>query len=356
MRAELTFTEAVKEAIDYCMYQDDSVFAIGEGVPDPKAIFGTTLGLRAKYGPDRVLDMPLSENALTGVCIGSALSGMRPILMHQRADFAFLSIDQIINNAAKWYYMFNGQANTPIVIRMIVGRGWGQGPQHSNSPQAMFAHIPGLKVIMPTNPKDAKGMLISAIEDDGPVICIEHRWTHHLKGDVPEEPYREPLGKARIMREGEDVTIAAFSYMTIEAISLADAFKKEGINIEVIDMRSASPLDHDTVVESVRKTGHLAILDTSWTTCGISAELSARVTEKGFKYLKKPPLRIALPDIPTPTSPPLSETFYPTADVVGRKILEMLSIQRSEDWEKVLSELRGNGPFDVPYLDFKGPF
>ncbi len=356
MRAELTFAEAVKEAIDYCMSKDDTVYAIGEGVPDPKAIFGTTLGLREKYGAERVLDMPLSENAMTGVCIGSALSGMRPILMHQRADFAFLSMDQIINNAAKWYYMFNGQANTPIVIRMIVGRGWGQGPQHSNSPQAMFAHIPGLKVIMPTNPQDAKGMLISAIEDDGPVICIEHRWTHHLKGSVPKEPYREPLGKARIAREGKDVTIAAFSYMTIEAISLADAFKKQGLSVEVIDMRCASPLDHDTVIQSVRKTGHLAILDTGWMTCGISAELSARVTEKGFKYLKKPPLRIALPDIPTPTSSSLSEIFYPTADIIGRKILEMLSIQNSEDWEKVLHELRGNGPFDIPYLDFKGPF
>ena len=356
MRAELTFTEAIREAIDHCMSQDDSVFSIGEGVPDPKAIFGTTLGLREKYGADRILDMPLSENAMTGVCIGSALSGMRPILMHQRADFAFLSMDQIINNAAKWYYMFNGQANTPLVIRMMVGRGWGQGPQHSNSPQSLFAHIPGLKVILPTNPHDAKGMLISAIEDDGPVICIEHRWIHHLKGRVPKEPYREPLRKARISREGNAVTIAAFSYMTIEAISLADAFKKRGISIEVIDMRCASPLDHETVLQSVRKTGHLVILDTGWMTCGISAELSARVTEKGFKYLKKPPLRIALPDIPTPTSPSLAEKIYPTANILGQEILKMLSIQNLEDWEKVLRELKGKGPFDVPYLDFKGPF
>jgi len=338
------------------MSQDESVFAIGEGVPDPKAIFGTTLGLRDKHGAERVLDMPLSENGMTGVCIGSALSGMRPILMHQRADFALLSIDQIINNAAKWHYMFNGEANTPIVIRMMVGRGWGQGPQHSNSPQALFAHIPGLKVIMPTNPHDAKGMLISAIEDDGPVICIEHRWTHHLKGNVPEEPYREPLDKARIAREGKDVTIAAFSYMTIEAISLAEAFKKQGLSIEVIDMRSASPIDHETVIQSVRKTGHLLILDTSWKTCGISAELSARVTEKAFKYLKKPPLRIALPDIPTPTSSSLAEDFYPTADVIGREILKILSVEISDDWERVFQELRGSGPFDVPYLEFKGPF
>ena len=307
MHAELTYSEAIRDAIDYCMSEDDRVFAIGEGVPDPKAIFGTTLGLREKYGPERVMDMPLSENAMTGVCLGSALSGMRPILMHQRADFAFLSMDQIINNASKWHYMFNGQANTPIVIRMMVGRGWGQGPQHSNSPQAFFAHIPGLKVIMPTNPQDAKGMLISAIEDDGPVICIEHRWTHHLKANVPKGPFREPLGKARIIRKGKDLTMAAFSYMTVEAISLADSFRKQGIDIEVIDMRSASPLDHETVLQSAQKTGHLVILDTGWMTCGISAELSARVTENGFKYLKKPPLRIALPDIHLPTSPSLAD-------------------------------------------------
>ena len=175
MRAELTFAEAVKEAIDYCISQDDSVFAIGEGVPDPKAIFGTTLGLREKYGADRVLDMPLSENAMTGVCIGSALSGMRPILMHQRADFAFLSMDQIINNAAKWHYMFNGQANTPLVIRMVVGRGWGQGPQHSKSFHSWFANLPGIRVAIPSTPFDAKGLLVDSIFSDMPTIIIEHR-------------------------------------------------------------------------------------------------------------------------------------------------------------------------------------
>ena len=261
MRLDITYAEAIREALDYCLGQDDDVFVIGEGVPDPKRIFNTTAGLLEKYGPKRIMDMPLSENALTGVCIGSALLGMRPVMVHQRADFAYLALDQIINNAAKWNYMFNGQGQVPIVIRMIIGRGWGQGPQHSSSPQALFSHIPGLKVVMPTRPHDAKGMLIEAIEDNGPVIFLEHRWLHHMKEPVPEGPFREPLGKARVARSGRSLTMAAFSYSVIEAIKIADVFKKYGIDIEVVDMRSASPMDHQTVVSSVRKTGHLLVLD-----------------------------------------------------------------------------------------------
>ena len=173
---EIKFGEAIREAIDICMRDDKSVFIIGEGVPDPRGIFGSTLGLKEKYGGDRVLDMPLSENGMTGVCIGAALKGMRPIMTHQRMDFALLSMDEIINNAAKWHYMFGGKINIPLVVRMIIGRGWGQGAQHSQNLQALFAHIPGLNVIMPTTPYDVKGLLISSVENNNPVIFIEHRW------------------------------------------------------------------------------------------------------------------------------------------------------------------------------------
>ena len=220
MRPDITYAEAVREALDFCLSQDKNVFVVGEGVPDPKKIFNTTAGLLEKYGPQRIMDMPLSENALTGVCIGSGLIGMRPVMVHQRTDFAYLALDQIINNAAKWHYMFNGQGQVPIVIRMMIGRGWGQGPQHSSSPQALFSHIPGLKVVMPARPHDAKGMLIQAIEDNGPVIFLEHRWLHHMKEPVPEEPFREPLGKARVVRSGDSLTLAAFSYSVIEATKI----------------------------------------------------------------------------------------------------------------------------------------
>ncbi|MEC7641182.1 MAG: transketolase C-terminal domain-containing protein [Nitrospinota bacterium] len=357
MRPDITYTEAVREALDFCLSDDENVFVVGEGVPDPKRIFNTTAGLLEKYGPQRIMDMPLSENALTGMCIGSGLVGMRPVMIHQRTDFAYLAFDQIINNAAKWNFMFNGQGQVPMVIRMMIGRGWGQGPQHSSSPQALFSHIPGLKVVMPSRPHDAKGMLIQAIEDNGPVIFLEHRWLHHMKEAVPEEPFREPLGKARIVRKGSSLTLAAFSYSVIEATKIADAFKKHGIEIETIDMRSASPMDHQTVAASVRKTGRLLVLDTSWITCGVAAELVARVSEEAFKELKAPPARVALPDLHAPTSPTLSKEFYPTPQGIGEKILKTLSIETSSDKGRhILNDLKTDGPLDVPFLDFKGPF
>ena len=353
---EITYAQAVREALIYCMEKDPRVYVIGEGVPDPKGIFGTTLGLRNQFGDERVLDMPLAENGMTGICMGTALTGMRPVMVHQRADFAFLAIDQLINNVAKWHYMFNGQAQVPIVIRLIIGRGWGQGPQHAFSPHALFAHVPGFKVVLPASAYDAKGMMISAIEDNNPVIFIEHRWLHHIVDKTPKEPYRVPLNKARKVRDGNDITLAAFSYMVVEAALISDVLKSHGISLEVIDMRSASPLDSSPVIESAIKTGRLIILDTGHVTGGIGAELQALVMEKAFGKLKVPPIRIGLPDIPTPTSPQLTEAYYPTADIIAKKILQMLNIYDKSDWEEVLSQLRGKGPKDVPYLNFTGPF
>tara|TARA_B100000686_G_scaffold84461_1_gene91286 strand:- start:943 stop:2010 length:1068 start_codon:yes stop_codon:yes gene_type:complete len=355
MRTEIKYSEAIREALDYCLGQNENVFIVGEGVPDPKGIFNTTMGLQEKYGSSRVMDMPLSENAMTGVCIGSSIVGMRPILIHQRADFSYLSLDQIINNASKWHYMFNGQVRVPLVIRMIIGRGWGQGPQHSSSPQALFSHFPGLKVVMPARPHDAKGMLIQAVQDDDPVIFFEHRWLHHIKELVPEEGYTESLGDARVLRRGDALTLVAFSYMVIEAIKISDVFKKYGVNIEVIDMRSTLPLDHETVLKSVNKTGRLVILDTSWVTCGISAELSARVCEGAFTKLQKPPERIALPDIPAPTTPALANNFYPTPETIGQQLLKYFP-QEKEKLYSAINELKSSSPLDVPYLDFTGPF
>jgi len=214
----LSYAQAIREGLDQAMEKDARVIVIGEGVPDPKAIFDTTAGLRDKYGDRRVFDMPLAENGMTGICIGAALSGLRPVMVHQRVDFALLAMDQLINNAAKWHYMFDGKASVPLVVRMIVGRGWGQGPQHSQSLQAMFAQAPGIRVIMPTTAYDAKGMLISAIEDNNPVLFIEHRWLHNIEGDVPDGDVRVPIGKAQKMKMGTDVTIISMSYMTIEAL------------------------------------------------------------------------------------------------------------------------------------------
>lgn len=357
-KRDITFAQAVREGIDQAMEQDARVIVIGEGVPDPKAIFNTTAKLRDKYGARRVFDMPLSENGITGVCIGAALSGMRPVMVHQRIDFALLAMDQLVNNAAKWHYMFDGKASVPIVVRLIVGRGWGQGPQHSQSLQGMFAQVPGLKVAMPTTAHDAKGILISAIEDDNPVLFIEHRWLHQIKDNVPEEYYRVPLGQAKVLHEGDVVTVAAFSYMAVESLIAAKALMSTmGIAIDVLDMRTVRPLDVVRVLNSVRKTGRLIVADTAFRTGSIAGELISQVVEKAFDALKTHPVRIASPDHPVPSSHFMAEQYYPSAQTIADKVLDMVKADKTSSRYRDLCVLMvRNGPHDTPNLGFTGPF
>jgi pyruvate/2-oxoglutarate/acetoin dehydrogenase E1 component len=353
MTRKITFAEAIREGTDQCMGEDSSVYVMGLGVPDPKGIFGTTVGLRDKYGEKRVMDMPVSENAMTGVAIGSALMGMRPIMTHQRIDFMLLSLDQIINNAAKWHYMFGGQKSVPLVIRLLIGQGWGQGPQHSQSLQALFAHIPGLKVVMPFSPYDAKGLLTASVKDNNPVIFIEHRWLHNLFGEVPEEPYHVPIGKAHIAREGKDVTIVSSSYMTREALQAADWLKKDNIEAEVVDLRSLKPLDEESILASVKKTGRLMVVDGAWRFLSVSAEIIAIVVEKAFSALKQPPCRITFPDVPTPTSWALANQFYPRAIDIINKAEEFFGpLDKSKDAACIAKPAL----LDVPDKTFTGPF
>lgn len=358
LNRQISYVDAVREALDQSMDQDESVILVGEGVPDPKAIFNSTLGLQEKYGKERVFDMPLSENGVTGACIGAAISGMRPIMVHQRIDFALLAFDQIINNAAKWHYMFNGKSNVPLVIRMIVGRGWGQGPQHSQSLQALFAAIPGLKVVMPTTAYDAKGMMIAAIKDNNPVIFIEHRWLHHINDIVPESMYEVSLNKSKLITEGTDVTIASFSYMTIESLMAVKALQKfMGISVELIDMRSVRPLDSQSIIESVRKTGMLVVADTAYKTGSVAAELISQVVEVAFDCLKKAPVRVCSPDFPTPTAQSMTENYYPNAISIANAVVRLLNKKidpKSED--ELLMAINSNNAHDVPNKAFKGPF
>jgi len=354
-RRKIKYFEAIKEAIDQSMEKNPLVFIIGEGVPDPKGIFGTTLGLQEKYGDKRVLDMPVSENGMTGVCIGAALTGLRPILTHQRLDFTLLSLDQIINNAAKWYYMFGGKMSVPIVIRTIIGQGWGQGAQHSQNLQAIFAHIPGLKVVMPSTAYDAKGLLIASIQDNNPVIFIEHRWLHNIEGYVPEEIYTIPLGKAKVVQKGVDLTIVSTSYMTIETLKAAIALKNA--SIEIVDLRTIKPLDFETIKESVEKTGKLLVVDSGYYSGGISGDIISKVTEHLFDKLKSPPQRITLPDVPTPSTPALTKYYYPNHLDIIEKIGEIVGIPR-QDIESILKSEKQKMPenWDVPDQGFTGPF
>ncbi len=351
---ELCFSDAICEGIDQAMQELLSLVVIGEGVPDPKAIFMTTAGLKDKYGAKRVLDMPLSENGMTGICIGAALNETRVLMIHQRIDFALLAMDQIINNAAKWHYMFDGQMSVPIVIRVIIGRGWGQGPQHSQSLQALFGHIPGLKVVMPTTARDAKGMMVAALKDNNPVIFIEHRWLHHIKDNVPEEVYEVTLDKAQVLRRGKDVTVIAISIMVIETLKAAKVLAEFGMDIEVVDLRSIRPIDINTIMTSVVNTRNLIVADTAWKTGGIAGEIIAQVVELGFNVLDQAPLRICSPDHPVPTSHHMADGYYQDAEQIAEEIMGYLDF--GGDKELVLERLRINGPKDIPHRDFHGPF
>jgi pyruvate/2-oxoglutarate/acetoin dehydrogenase E1 component len=350
---ERTYAEAIAEATAVAMQLDDRVVCFGLGVDDPKRIFGTTAGLAERFGPLRVFDMPTSEAGMTGVAIGASLDGARCLMTHQRLDFFLLALDQIVNNAAKWRYMFGGQAKpVRIVVRLILGRGWGQGPTHSQNLQSWFAHVPGLKVVMPASPSDAKGLLLSALFDDNPVLFLEHRWLHQMRGEVPEGDHRVPLGKAAVVAKGNDVTIVTMSYMTVETLHALPALRKAGISADVIDLRSIRPLDWETVLHSVRKTGRLLAVDTASPMCSVASEIVATVACECFDRLKTPPRRLTLPDFPVPTSPALTAGFYPRAEQIASAAAEML--QRTVDVSEIIASRKS--PHDVPGDWFKGPF
>ena len=334
------------------MELDDNVICYGLGTDDPKGVFGTTLNLHEHFGNDRVFDMPTSENAMTGVAIGAALNGIRSVVTHQRLDFFLLAMDQLVNNAAKWHYMFGGQSCVPITIRLIIGRGWGQGPTHSQNLQAWFAHIPGLKVVMPATAADAKGLLLESIFDNNPVVFLEHRWLHNLEGDVPEDDFRIPIGKAQKLSKGDDLTIVSSSYMTVEALHAIEKLKSENISCDLIDLRSVNPIDWQTIFSSINKTGRLLVLDTATQTCSIAGEIIARVTMECFDKLKDAPQRIALPDVPTPTSFELTKNFYKRAEDIVVSAGKMLN--KNIDVSSIIGNRKF--PHDIPGNWFKGPF
>ncbi len=350
--------EAIREALAISLRQRPDVYLIGEGVADPSGIFGTTKGLVDEFGPERVVEMPVAENGLTGIAIGSALMGMHPVMTHQRVDFALLCLEQLFNAAAKSHYVTDGRHKVPLTVRMVIGRGWGQGPQHSQSLEAMFAYIPGLKVVMPSTPYEFKGLLLAAIDDDNPVIMLEHRWLHYVTGAVPSESYIVPLTGSRIVRGGKAATVVATSYMVLEAMRAASALADTGCDIEVIDLRVVRPLNMDPILASVRKTGRLVMCDTGWRQYGVGAEIIASVAERAFDALKRPVARIGLPDHPTPSSVALAEAFYPDSRDIVKAVgalcdLPTDAIVRAR--EAVVAGRKGV-PVDKPDPAFKGPF
>ena len=306
----LTYAQAMREAHAQLLESDPRVFVFGQGLWSPWYAGTSLKDLDRQFGKDRIMDSPVSENAVTGAAIGAAICGLRPIVFHPRMDFMLLAVDPIVNQAANWSYLFSGRINVPVVIRASVNRGGEQGAQHSQALHAMFMHVPGLKTVMPATPYDAKGLLVAAVNDGNPVLYIEDRWLYEVPGDVPEEIYATPIGKGALRREGSDLTIVGLSYMAQQAVLAADELAAAGIDAEVIDLRSLKPWDEDLVVSSVRKTGRLIVADGAWKTCGAAAEIAATVASEAFGCLKAPIQRVCLPDAPAPTSRSQEEAYY----------------------------------------------
>lgn len=325
---EMSYAEAINETLHQLMENDERVFLIGQGVTSPWYVGTTTVGLIQRFGPGRVIDTPVSENSISGVAIGAALAGMHPVLVHPRMDFMYYAMDQIANHAANWYYMLGGQLSVPVTIWGIINRGGEQAAQHSQALQAVFTHIPGLKVVMPSTPYDAKGLLIASVKDDNPVVYIDDRWLYKLVGNVPTEMYTVPIGKGIVRRKGNDVTIVATSYMVHEAMKAAESLDENGIDAEVVDLLSLKPLDKNLLFESVKKTGRLVIADGGWKTCGVAAEISALIAENIFEYLKAPILRVSLPDTPAPASSALEKVYYRKAEDI------VLAVRKVVAWKK----------------------
>lgn len=322
-KRDLTYAQALREALQQALQRDSRVFVMGEGVDDPGGIFGSTLNLHKEFG-ERVFDVPIAENALTGFATGAALTGMRPVLVHMRMDFVLLSLDQILNHAAKLCYMSDGQACVPLVIRCIIGRGWGSAAQHSQALHALFLHMPGLKIAMPAFAYDAKGLLLASIADNNPVLFVEHRWLYNRKEHMPEEEYLIPFGKGHIRREGKEVTILAVSLMVHEALLAAERLSQDGIQVEVVDPRTLNPFDEDIVAESVIKTGRLVIADLGCKSGGLAEILLGRLHNKIKPHLKSDVGIIALPDAPTPAASVLETAYYPGADSIIKTVKELL--------------------------------
>jgi len=320
---EITFSQATLEAMQEEMSHDSSVFIMGEDIARQGGIFGQFSGLPEQFGYDRIIDTPITETAIVGACVGAALAGMRPIADMHFADFVGVCMDEIYNQMAKVHYMFGGQKTVPMVLRAPDGLINQAAAQHSQSMEAWFMHVPGLKVVIPSNPADAKGLLKSAIRDDNPVLYFEHKSLFRLSGPVPEEEFFTPIGKAKVVKEGSDVTLVSYSLCFNHCLQAAEMLEKDGISVECIDLRTISPIDRETILESVAKTSRLAIAHEAVRQGGVGAEISALVAEEGIDYLDAPILRVGAPFTPVPFARTLEQAYRVTPEKIASAIKGM---------------------------------
>lgn len=349
MKKKYIFSEVVNLTLKEIMKSNSKTVLFGLGVDDPKGIFGTTKDLKDIFGKERVFDMPASENAMTGVAIGMSLNKMIPIMNHQRMDFFLLAMDQLINNAAKWKYMFGGQQKTPIIIRLIVGRGWGQGPTHSQNFQNMFASVPGIKIYIPSFPSTVRNILHAAVKSSDPVLIIEHRWLHYMSEKIDFKIKPKKIDYTKKIKNGKDLTIVSSSYSTFEILKLYDDLKKNNITIDHLDINLLKPFNIDLIYNSVKKTGKLLILDNSvHKYCSFGGHLIAELVSRKKNIFKKEPINLNLPDIPSPTSYHLSKNFYYNSKDICREIGKLLN--------KTINLPKNIYKHDIPDPEFRGPF
>jgi pyruvate dehydrogenase E1 component beta subunit len=319
-KREITYAEAINEGLRQAMELCSDVVVMGQLVDYKPGIFGTTKGLADRFGKDRVRDFPNAEGVMTSTAIGTALTGMRPVVVHPRIDFMMYGIDPMVNWLSLWRFKSNKKCNLPVTIRALVGKGWGQGPQHSKSFHAWFAHLPGLRVAMPATAYDAKGLLLESIFGENPTLIIENRPLYSMVDVVPEEPYRVRFGQAAIRRQGKDVSIIAMGLSVPFALRCAEILEKESIDSEVVDLRTVSPIDKDAVINSVLKTKRLVVVDFGWHYAGVAAEIIAQVAEAYAGILKANPVRVTLPDSHTPMSSALEEKYYFNEETIAQKV------------------------------------
>lgn len=350
-RRPLSYVNALREGVEQEMARDPDVFLFGLDVDDHKAIQGSTQGLLEKFGPGRVFNTPLSEDAMTGVAIGAAMTGSRPIHVHIRNDFLMLAMNQLVNIAAKAHYMYGGRVKVPMVVRSMIGKSWGQGAQHSQALHAMFMHVPGLKVVMPSNAHDAKGGMIAAIRDDDPVIFIEHRLLYPTEAYVPEEPFAIEFGRARVQATGDDLTLVGISNMVLECLRAHELLAEVGIRCDVIDPITLAPLDIDTILASALRTKRLVVVDNGWINCGAGAEIVARVMEAAGPRSGITVRRMGFAPTTCPTSPWLEAHFYPNPSTIAQAVHAMVNGDEVPTWTpdpdrtKLAYQTQFRGPF-----------
>lgn len=326
LNRSLSYALAVNEALHQMMESDDSVFLVGQGLKSPWYVGQTCRGLLETFGAMRVIDTPVSENAITGAAVGASIAGMRAVVVHPRVDFMLYALDPVINQAANWYYMNGGHNSVPVVIWGIINRGGGQAAQHSQALHSLFSHVPGLKVVMPATPYDAKGLMVAAIRDPDPVVFMDDRWLYDLEDHVPESLYEVEIGKAVVRKSGTDITLIASSYVAYESLEAVKALSGQGPNVEVIDLRTIKPLDEECILRSVAKTGRLLVVDGGWKSFGVSAEIAALIAEKALHYLKAPVKRLALPDVPAPANRYLEDSYFIRRDTIEASILQLFCL------------------------------